>query len=120
MLNIRKIFAAGMIGLFLGGCAAKSSRFVTADEVSEHLIKQTPSTVERALGKPRSIESVGQNRWVWTYHSDMIQNKKATQGKCELKITFEGDKAVNAEVDATEFSPFAAPLATCNLMLDKL
>lgn len=119
MVDIKAICAAGLTALVVVGCAS-TSRFVTPDEVSDYLIKQTPAQIENTLGKPRTIEYVGANRSVWTYHSDMIQNKKATQGQCEMKITFEGDKAVNAVVNATEFSPFAAKLATCNLMLEGL
>ncbi|WP_132289480.1 hypothetical protein [Marinobacterium mangrovicola] len=109
-----------MFGLVAASCTTTNSRFVTADEVSDYLIKQNPEALHQALGEPRTVENIGGNRSVWTYHSDMIQNKKATQGKCEMIITFEGEKAINVDVSATEYSPFAAPLATCNQMLDSL
>ncbi|GGB92047.1 hypothetical protein GCM10011352_17640 [Marinobacterium zhoushanense] len=120
MVNVTKFFAVSMLGLFVAGCASTTSRFVTPDEVSDYLIEQTPADIKRVLGTPRTIKHIDPNTTVWTYHSDMIQNKKATQGQCEMVITFEGGKAVKAQVNATEFSPFAAPLATCNLMLDGL
>ncbi|WP_146071851.1 outer membrane protein assembly factor BamE domain-containing protein [Marinobacterium lutimaris] len=120
MKRVTSALAVTILGLVTASCATTNSRFVTADEVSEYLIKQNPQAVQRALGEPRTVENIGGNRSVWTYHSDMIQDKKATQGKCEMIITFEGNKAVNVDVDATEYSPFAAPLATCNQMLDSL
>lgn len=109
-----------MLGLLVAGCSAKSSRFISPDEVSDHLIKQSPADLQRAMGQPRSIEQTGPNEWKWTYHSDMIRNKKPTQGKCELIITFEGQKAIKAVVNSSEYSPVVGPLATCNLMVDKL
>ncbi|MBV1787181.1 hypothetical protein KQ940_03855 [Marinobacterium sp. D7] len=120
MVNIPKVIAVSLIGLFVAACAATSSRFATSDEVSAYLVKRTPAELQGVLGKPRTIEHIDPNTSVWTYHSDMIQNKKPTQGKCEMIITFEGGVAVKAVVNATEYSPFAAPLATCNLMLDGL
>lgn len=106
--------------LLLVGCATPTSRFMSAQEVSDYLINKSPAELSQLLGEPRTRVQSGPNEIVWTYHSDMIQNKKATQGKCEMVITFEGDKAVRADVNQTEYSPFAAPLATCNLMLDGL
>ncbi|MBV1790069.1 hypothetical protein KQ940_18595 [Marinobacterium sp. D7] len=120
MVNITKIFAVSLIGLLFAGCATQTSRFVTPDEVSDYLIEQTPEDIKRVLGQPRTIVHPDPNTTVWTYHSDMIQNKKATQGLCEMVITFEGGKAVKAVVNATEYSPFAPKLATCNMMLNGL
>lgn len=120
MVNIQRILAISMFGLVAASCATNSSRFVTADEVSDYLIKQNPQALQRALGQPRSVENIGANKTVWTYHSDMIQNKKPTQGKCEMIITFEGEKAINVDVNTTEYTPFVAPLATCNQMLKSL
>ncbi len=120
MANINRVLAVSVLGLVSASCATATSRFVTADEVSDYLIKQNPQALQRAMGTPRTVENIGDGKTVWTYHSDMIQDKKPTQGKCEMIITFSGQKAVNVDVDATEYSPFAAPLATCNLMLDDL
>ncbi|KEA61788.1 hypothetical protein ADIMK_3935 [Marinobacterium lacunae] len=120
MFKIATALTASVMGLFIAGCATTTSRFVTPDEVSDYLVTKTPAQMQSTLGSPRTVEHTGPNTSVWTYHSDMIQDKKATQGKCEMIITFEGDKAVKALVNATEYSPFAAPLATCNLMLNGL
>lgn len=117
MMNISRIIVVGVLGLVASGCTTTSSRFINADEVSAYLISKTPAQIQSQLGTPRTVKDLGFGKSVWTYHSDMIQHKKPTQGKCEMIITFEGEQAVNVAVNATEYSPFAAPLATCNQML---
>ena len=99
------------------GCATNTGNFTKTSEVESRVVGMTKIEVAQIFGVPTQRMEIDATNSFWTYRTT---NVGLTGGQCDLTVTFQGDTAVKATLNKTDYSPLAAPLGSCSSIIGKL
>jgi outer membrane protein assembly factor BamE (lipoprotein component of BamABCDE complex) len=117
MRHFLKSLIVSAAAVIFVGCASNAGGYTKSSEVEMRLKGMAKSEVANQLGAPTQAIKISDDMEVWTYRTGSVG---LTGGQCVISINFDKNLVSKALVNKTDYSPLAAPLASCASIIGNL